>query len=634
MSHSNAALDKLSTPELLNLIGQLHEIGIRDEVPLPQIIVVGAQSSGKSSVLEAISQLSFPRGQQVTTTFATEIALRKSDTVSIKARIIPDRDAQAASLARQRPKEHIAGMLKWQRELANLDDFEALVVSAQECIQKHSSRGAKSFSFDKLRIEASGPAYPQLTLIDLPGLILMPNEGQTKQDVANAEKIVRSHMEYEQSIILAVMTAENELVTQAAMALAQEYDPKGKRTIGVITKPDRLEPNDPREFELISCTRDEIDRLKLTHGWYVLKNRSFNALSLTSEERDLEEKKFFQQTNWSGVPEHRQGIARLRSKLCLLQEKTIRQALPHIIQKIDSRLDQCQRDQQNLGNERSTDSEQRAYLEKVAVSFNRIVQNAVLGESLHDEFFWGGTAEEPRRLRSVIKQLYADFASDLYRNGRTWIIESDMESVERTKAEYPADQEVLTRDEFLEIIRQRNGDISGMESAGMVNQYPLLTRLFKEQVKKWESIAKRHVRIIFTTVSQHLSLVFEHLAGQDTAARLQGELIRKSMNIKENDLFAKVEELVAAYLYWNPVTLNPYYTQHVFDANSDLLRNLPKANDMMHSKAVEQYALILSHLSTHYNVSPIRSAGYITSLIQLRTDRVANFHGQCCSTSH
>lgn len=77
----------LSDPAQMVIIDKLRKLGIRDVV-LPQLVVVGDQSSGKSSVLEAITDFPFPRKLGLCTRFATNIILRRSAISSISISII------------------------------------------------------------------------------------------------------------------------------------------------------------------------------------------------------------------------------------------------------------------------------------------------------------------------------------------------------------------------------------------------------------------------------------------------------------------------------------------------------------------------------------------------------------------
>lgn len=77
--------------ELLDSIDHLRLQGINHYISLPQIIVCGDQSSGKSSVLEAISGVSFPIWSSLCTRFLTELVLRKSSQVGVCVSIVPHR---------------------------------------------------------------------------------------------------------------------------------------------------------------------------------------------------------------------------------------------------------------------------------------------------------------------------------------------------------------------------------------------------------------------------------------------------------------------------------------------------------------------------------------------------------------
>src|SRR2546423_8697364 len=75
--------------ELLDVIDRLRSQGVNHYVELPQLIVCGDQSSGKSSVLEAVSGLRFPTKDNLCTRFATELILRRGREVSVTITIVP-----------------------------------------------------------------------------------------------------------------------------------------------------------------------------------------------------------------------------------------------------------------------------------------------------------------------------------------------------------------------------------------------------------------------------------------------------------------------------------------------------------------------------------------------------------------
>src|SRR3954469_10223284 len=86
---------------LLDLVDKL-QFAQLDNVKLPQIVVVGDQSAGKSSVLEAITGTPFPRDAGACTRFATEIRLRRSAQSGINVSIIPDKNRSFKEQERMR----------------------------------------------------------------------------------------------------------------------------------------------------------------------------------------------------------------------------------------------------------------------------------------------------------------------------------------------------------------------------------------------------------------------------------------------------------------------------------------------------------------------------------------------------
>jgi GTPase SAR1 family protein len=93
-------------PVLLDKVDKLFASGVGDYVYLPQLVVVGDQSSGKSSVLEGLTRLPFPRDSGLCTRFATQITFRRAEAKSISVTIIPGSNAS---------DEHVEAVQAWKK---------------------------------------------------------------------------------------------------------------------------------------------------------------------------------------------------------------------------------------------------------------------------------------------------------------------------------------------------------------------------------------------------------------------------------------------------------------------------------------------------------------------------------------
>ncbi len=152
-----SALKELGSSEpqsLLDEIDSLRLQGISEFVFLPQIVVCGDQSSGKSSVLEAISGVPFPRSDTLCTRVATEVILRPAPTAGATVSIVPNQDDSDADRSR---------LLTFKESLQGLDQFPDLVEKAKAVMGISAGR---AFSKHVLRVEISGPKMPKLTLVD------------------------------------------------------------------------------------------------------------------------------------------------------------------------------------------------------------------------------------------------------------------------------------------------------------------------------------------------------------------------------------------------------------------------------------------------------------------------------------
>lgn len=88
-----SAKHRLSNDTFLSKIDKLRETNVGSLIPLPQVIVVGDQSSGKSSTLESLTGFAFPRAATLCTRYATQISCIRAPVKEIVVSIIPRPDA-------------------------------------------------------------------------------------------------------------------------------------------------------------------------------------------------------------------------------------------------------------------------------------------------------------------------------------------------------------------------------------------------------------------------------------------------------------------------------------------------------------------------------------------------------------
>ncbi|KAH7016236.1 P-loop containing nucleoside triphosphate hydrolase protein [Microdochium trichocladiopsis] len=144
-----------------------------------------------------------------------------------------------------------------------------------------------AFSKDTLSIETSGPSRPQLTVIDIPGLIQSSTRGISEEDVVMVTEITDRHIKQSRTICLAVISATNGAANQSILQRVRKFDPAGKRTLGVITKPDQLPAGTGTESKFLELAQNKDVFFSL--GWHVIRNRRFDEKNFTTTSGTLRE---------------------------------------------------------------------------------------------------------------------------------------------------------------------------------------------------------------------------------------------------------------------------------------------------------------------------------------------------------
>ncbi|KAK0665220.1 interferon-induced GTP-binding protein Mx [Cercophora samala] len=538
--------------QLLNAVDKLRAQGISNYVSLPQIIVVGDQSSGKSSVLEAISGVSFPIKSNLCTRFPTELILRRTPLRSARVSIVPHEE---------RSESEQKALRGFTQELLDLDDLPELIEDAKGAMG--ISPHGKAFAKDILRVEVTGPDRPHLTMVDLPGLIHSETKNQSASDVQLIQDVVQGYMKQSRCIILAVISAKNDFANQIVLKLARTADPTGNRTLGVITKPDTLTTGSASESLYLALARNQEVEFRL--GWHVVKNMDSEKGAWTHGERDAEEDKFFSQGIWSELPPSSLGVGTFRGRLSKVLLGQIIAELPGLLNEIDKKFSSCQKQLTSLGDPRANSFDQRHYLFQLAESFQALVKSSVSGNYI-DKFF--KPAKTPigyeQRIRAVVQNLNEDFASGLSTLGHRWKVSDALSALPLSTVDVgncPLGKVTkVRREDFISYVEYLQKRTRGRELPGTFNPM-LVADLFLEQSGNWEAIARAHVDTVWKAVNRFLELVIAHIADESTAVAMHREVVKPAMKQVLKDMRNKTTELLLPHQNAHPITYNDTFLE-------------------------------------------------------------------------
>jgi len=547
VAFNSESLSKLCSAdqlELLNSIDRLRLQGINNYVSLPQIIVCGDQSSGKSSVLEAISGVSFPKSSSLCTRFPTELVLRRGPHVSASISIIPH-----ASRGESEDK----ALRGFKESLTNFEDLPKIIESAK--LAMGLSTLGKAFSNDILRIELTSPDHPHLTIVDLPGLIHSETKHQSASDVELIKEIVQGYMKEPRCVILAVISAKNDFANQVVLSLARSIDKTGHRTLGVITKPDTLKSGSQSEADFVSLARNQHVVFRL--GWHVLKNMDSEHGSTTLKERDAKEANFFAQGAWTELPHGSLGIQRLRTRLSKVLLGQIASELPSLLDEINDKFATCQSQLVKLGKPRITLAEQRLYLFSFVEQFQSLAKSAVDGTYNHP-FFLDPKLDKgyQQRIRAVVQNLNDEFSAEMQQKGHYREVAAEPPN------DYHGSRNIITRELFIKHIEQLLHRTRGRELPGMFNSM-IVANLFLEQSRPWEGIVNSHVQKVGAAARSFLGLVSAYLADGDTDKAMQQEVFGPAMETVLSEMKAKTAEILAPHKAGHPITYDDSFVQEL-----------------------------------------------------------------------
>jgi GTPase SAR1 family protein len=512
-SSVSSTLDKVplgseeENSKLLDLIDKLRECRIDQYIDLPQVVAVGDQSSGKSSVLEAITGIPFPRDSIQCTRFATQIRLKRDTSLT-------ETTTKVSVIAYNKARDQQRLDAFEQRLGANFD-FGDIFKRATELI--FSNNTSNFLSKDILSIERAGPNLPHLTIVDLPGIIHNPTKTQTAADVDAIAELSEFYMKKERTIILAIVGCDAEHAKQVIVRRCKEADPSGIRTLGVLTKVD-MTLTSAREDAFLDLAANQDPRNKLTLGWHALRNRAHNEMHFTTEQRDAEEKKFFAATRWSQRLESGQlGVDALRKKLSAQLIRHIANEVFKVQAEIEKMLQETSSKFKAMGPGLDTVEQMKHELLNLCKRSAALTQAATQGIGLNplgEDFFPrmnDRTKRYSRNLRARVVTQNEFFGEAMEKVGSNFIIEGTVADTPDTRNNRSGTTpRHISKKEFIEKeVRPMLDDSPGLELSVDIN--PLLVyRLFQLYSSNWPELSDKHVSAVHGLCEEFLSEVMTH----------------------------------------------------------------------------------------------------------------------------
>ena len=311
---------------LVDAINDLRQFGLDHVVQLPELVLVGDQSAGKSSLMSALTEVQLPRDQGMCTKcpaniktspaafWSCKISLQQywkyvdpgqkvidSKTVTRKNPFPPwtEQKLEVKPFKTIYDKNELQEVMKWaQIALLNHDDdYKLFIPGTGRRTELHDfeyerDRTKARFSPNVIAVEISGPGLPALSFYDLPGIFRVAPDPKDQYLAKVIENLAIKYIEHPEAVIIWTLAMKTDPSNSSTGKVIQDCK-AGDRCIGVLTNPDHVQVRHV-EYEKILQRQAHI----IGHGYFVTKQPG-DAFDLTLPDYHArarrEEIEFFEQ---------------------------------------------------------------------------------------------------------------------------------------------------------------------------------------------------------------------------------------------------------------------------------------------------------------------------------------------------
>ncbi|KAM7505471.1 hypothetical protein LguiB_004375 [Lonicera macranthoides] len=467
---------------LLDAVDKLRKLKVMQEgIQLPTIVVVGDQSSGKSSVLESLAGISLPRGQGICTRVPLIMRLQHH----------PD------------PQPEL--LLEYNDKIVTTDESnisDAITLATAEIAGE-----GKGISNKPLTLVVKKNGVPDLTMVDLPGITRVPVHGQPEDIYEQISEIIMEYIKPEESIILNVLSATVDFPTCESIRMSQKVDRTGQRTLAVVTKSDKSP-----EGLLEKVTADDVN---IGHGYVCVRNRINDE---SYEDARIKEAELFEthplllKINKSMV-----GVPVLAQRLVHIQANIISKCLPDIVKQINNKLSESVSQLKKMPQHMSSVAEaMTVFMRIIGLSKESLRKIFLRGE--FDEFPDENLMHVTARLAEMLNDYSTELQKSVENDSTENFLMEEIRILEEAKGIRLAN--FLSRNAFLTLLQRK---------VLTVSEIPVK---FVEKV--WDYVESVVIRILMQNCESYLQVQsFTRRAAQNLILKMKEKSKDRVMEIVE-----------------------------------------------------------------------------------------------------
>jgi GTPase SAR1 family protein len=309
---------------LVDAIQDFREFGVDHVVQLPELVLVGDQSAGKSSLMSALAEIHLPQSAGCCTRCPAHIKTTPAETWTCKISLereysynpLSGRPIESRDVTKNKPfppwiqqdlevkpfitireKSQLEEALKWaQIATLNHNKHHSLYIPGTDNFIEDESTEAK-FSPNVVSVEISGPGLVPLSFYDLPGIFQNAGQKEDQYLVKVVENLALKYIRRPQALIISALPMSADPATSRTAKVIVDNN-AASRCIGVLTKADQLQEGQSiAEFENMLKGTD----YQRGHGYYVTKQPGHSSGLIHKENYHAiaraEEEEFFS-THW------------------------------------------------------------------------------------------------------------------------------------------------------------------------------------------------------------------------------------------------------------------------------------------------------------------------------------------------